>query len=97
MYRRNTQSIIDYLRTHQGFDYWAVQAVQLEEKIKQSGVDDWLGVNLDTPTVSLLAQYLEKEGLDFKCNIEEYLLETGFSNLSELGVAVSRVIAGKEL
>jgi hypothetical protein len=23
MYRRNTQSIIDYLRTHQAFDYWA--------------------------------------------------------------------------
>jgi hypothetical protein len=97
MYRRNTQSIIDYLRTHQGFDYWAVQAVQLEEKIKQSGVDDWLGVNLETPTLSLLAQYLEKEGLEFTCNIEEYLLETGFSNLTELGVALSRVMAGKEL
>ena len=97
MYRRNTQSIIDYLRTHQGFDYWAKLAVGLEEKIKQSGVDDWLGVNLDTPTVTLLAQYLEKEGLELKCNIEEYLLETGFSNLTELGVAVSRVMAGKEL
>jgi hypothetical protein len=97
MYRRNSQQIIDYLRTHQGFDYWAVQAVQLEEKIKQSGVDDWLGVNLETPTVTLLAQYLEKEGLEFKCNIEEYLLETGFSNLTELGVALSRVMAGKEL
>ena len=95
MYRRNTQQIIDYLRTHQGFDYWAKLAVESEKKIQKSGVDDWLGVNLETPAFDLLAQHFEKEGLDLKCNHEEYLLETGFSNLTELGVALARIEAGK--
>ena len=96
MYRRNTQAVIDYLRTHQAFDYWAVQAVESEKRIKQSGVDDWLGVDLKNTPFELLAQHFEKEGLDLKCNNEEYLLETGFSNLTELGVALARITAGKE-
>ena len=96
MYRRNTQAIIDYLRTHQAFDYWALQAVEMEKRIKASGVDDWLGVNLETSSFEMLAQHFEREGLDLKCNNEEYLLETGFSNLTELGVALSRIAAGKE-
>jgi hypothetical protein len=96
MYRRNTQSIIDYLRTHQAFDYWALQAVEMEKRIKDSGVDDWLGVNLETSAFELLAQHFEREGLTLNCNHEEYLLETGFSNVTELGVALARIAAGKE-
>lgn len=95
MYRRNTLAILNYLRTHQGFDYWAQLAVAAEKRIQASGVDDWLGVNLETPAFDLLAQHFEKEGLDLKCNNEEYLLETGFSNLTELGVALARIAAGK--
>jgi hypothetical protein len=97
MYRRNSQQVIDYLRTHQAFDYWALQAVQAEKRIKESGVDDWLAVDLERGPFELLAAHFEKEGLELKCLPEEYLLETGFSNLTELGVAVSRVMAGKEL
>jgi hypothetical protein len=96
MYRRNSQQIIDYLRTHQAFDYWATQAVEAEKTIKQSGVDDWLGVDLERGPFQLLAAHFEKEGLELKCSGEEYLLETGFSNLTELGVAVARITAGKE-
>jgi hypothetical protein len=95
MYRRNTLAILNYLRTHQAFDYWAIQAVEAEKKIQQSGVDDWMGVNLETPAFDLLAKHFEKEGLELKCNNEEYLLETGFSNLTELGVALARIAAGK--
>lgn len=97
MYRRNTQQIIDYLRTHQAFDYWANLAVEAEKRIEQSGVDDWLGVDLKNTSFELLAEHMEKEGLDLKCNPEEYLLETGFSNLTELSVAVARITAGKEI
>ena len=82
------------MRTHQAFDYWAKLAVEAEKRIKQSGVDDWLGVNLETPAFELLAQHFEKEGLELRCNNEEYLLETGFSNQTELGVAVARIAAG---
>jgi hypothetical protein len=96
MYRRNSQQIIDYLRTHQAFDYWATQAVKAEKAIKESGVDDWLGVELERSSFELLDEHFEKEGLELKCNTEEYLLETGFSNLTELGVAVARITAGKE-
>jgi hypothetical protein len=97
MYRRNSQQIIDYLRTYQAFDYWAVQAVQAEIRIKESGVDDWLGVNLERGSFALLADHFEKEGLELNCNHEEYLLETGFSNLAELSVALERLrAAGKE-
>ena len=96
LYRRNTQSILDYLRTHLGFEYWAKEAAEAEEKIQAKGVDDWLTVNLETPVFTMLSQHLEKEGLELKSNGEEYLLETGFSNFTELGVAISRVRAGKE-
>jgi hypothetical protein len=96
MYRRNSQQIIDYLRTHQAFDYWAIQAVQAEKRIKASGIDDWLGVDLERGSFNLLAEHFEKEGLELKSNTEEYLLETGFSNLTELGVAAARIAAGKE-
>jgi len=96
MYRRNTLAIINYLRTHQAFDYWAKLAVEAEKKIQASGVDDWLGVNLGTQPFELLTQHFEREGLDLKCSQEEYLLETGFSNLTELGVALARIAAGKE-
>lgn len=96
MYRRNSQQIIDYLRTHQAFDYWAVQAAQAEQKIKESGVDDWLGVNLERGAFALLADHFEKEGLELNCNHEEFLLETGFSNHTELSVALERINAGKE-
>lgn len=95
-YRRNTQSIIDYLRTHQGFDYWAIQAAQAEAAIKKSGVDDWLSINTEAPTLELLKAHMDREGLELKCNAEEYLLETGFGNFSELGVALARIAAGKE-
>jgi hypothetical protein len=96
LYRRNSQQIIDYLRTYQGFDYWAAQALKAEEMIKNSGVDDWLSVNLECGADALLAEHFDKEGLELKCTLEEYLLETGFSNLTELGVALERLNAGKE-
>jgi len=96
MYRRNSQAICDYLRTHQAFDYWAGQAVKSEKAIKQSGVDDWLGVNLEKTAFALLNEHFEHEGLDLKMLPEEYLLETGFSNCTELSVALERIKAGKE-
>jgi hypothetical protein len=96
MYRRNTQQIIDYLRTHQAFDYWALQAVEMEKRIQATGVDDWLGVDLKNPAFDLLAEHFEREGLELKCLPEEYLLETGFSNLLELSIALRRISALKE-
>jgi hypothetical protein len=96
MYRRNTQALLDYLRTHQGFDYWAVQAAQVEARIAERGADDWLSVNLEKNSFELLTEHLEREGLELKALPEEYLLETGFSNLTELGVALARIAAAKE-
>lgn len=95
-YRRNTRAIIDYLRTHQGFDYWAIQAVREEEKLRRCGADDWLSINLETPPLRQLLDHFEKEGLELKSTPEEYLLETGFSNMAELSVAVQRTAAAKE-
>jgi hypothetical protein len=96
MYRRNTQQIIDYLRTYQAFDYWALQAVAAEKRIQASGVDDWLGVDLKNTAFELLTEHFEREGLELKCLPEEYLLETGFSNLLELSIALRRISALKE-
>jgi hypothetical protein len=95
-YRRNTRAIIDYLRTHQGFDYWAIQAARAEEKLVKRGADDWLSINLEVPALRQLADHFEKEGLELKSTPEEYLLETGFSNFTELSVALQRIAAGKE-
>jgi hypothetical protein len=95
-YRRNTQALLDYLRTHHGFDFWAKEAAIAEARIAERGADDWLSLNLETPAFSLLAEHFEREGLELNALPEEYLLETGFSNLTELGVALARIAAGKE-
>lgn len=92
-YRRNTQSVLDYLRTHQGFDYWAIQVAQAEAQIRASGVDDWLAINLETPAFVALKRHYDEEGLELHASPEDYLLETGFSNPTELGVALSRIAA----
>jgi hypothetical protein len=96
LYRRNTQAILDYLRTHDAFEYWAKEAVVAEERLKQIGVDDWLAIDMETPVFNLLLKHFENEGLELKANPEDYLLETGFSNMPELGVALARINAGKE-
>lgn len=95
-YRRNTAAIIKYLRTHQAFDYWALQALRLENRIEKTGVDDWLGINLEKSPWTMLQEHAEREGLEIKSNQEEYLLETGFCNPADLGVALARINAGKE-
>lgn len=95
LYRRNTQGLIDYLRTHQAFDYWAIQAASVESLIKEKGVDDWLGINLEKNSFALLAEHFECEGFDMQSNPDEYLLETGFANPTDLGVALMRLAAVK--
>jgi hypothetical protein len=95
-YRRNTRAVIDYLRTHQAFDYWAIQAARLEQKLVARGTDDWLTINLETPPLRQLSDHFEKEGLELTSTPEEYLLETGFSNFTELSVALQRTAAAKE-
>lgn len=94
--RRNTRAILDYLRTHQAFDYWAAQAALKEELIATRGIDDWGGIDLERSPWAMLAQHFESEGLEFKCSREEYLLETGFINQHELAIALNRLLAAKE-
>jgi hypothetical protein len=94
VYKRNTQAILDYLRTQQGFDFWAVQAAQREARLL--GNDDWLTIDVDKPPFQRLVEHTENEGLELKITPEEYLLETGFLNLNELSVALQRTAAGKE-
>ena len=95
MWRRNTRSILDYLRTHQAFDYWALEAAKLEARIKKNGADEWLGVDPNQNAFAPLAEHFEREGLDLKMSPEDFLLETGFSNQTELAVALARINAGK--
>jgi hypothetical protein len=68
----------------------------MEKRIQATGVDDWLSVDLKNTAFELLAEHFEREGLELKCLPEEYLLETGFSNLLELSIALRRISAGKE-
>jgi hypothetical protein len=95
-YRRNTQALLDYLRTHQGFDFWAKEAAKVEATIAQRGADDWLSLSMEIPPWQLLIEHFEREGVELKALPEEFLLETGFSNLTELGVALARIAAGKD-
>jgi hypothetical protein len=94
--RRNTQAMLNYMRTHQAFDYWAQLAAQKEEQIAAKGIDEWSDLDLATSPFSLLEEHFESEGLELKCSSEEYLLETGFSNMHEMTVALSRLSAAKE-
>lgn len=94
--QRNTRAILDYLRTHQAFEYWAEQAAQKEQLIAERGIDDWGGISLEKSPWLMLAEQFEAEGLELKCSREEYLLETGFSNQNELTIALNRLLAAKE-
>lgn len=94
--KRNTRAILDYLRTHQGFDYWIEQAAHKEATLSANAVDEWSGVDLDKSPWTLLAAHFENEGLELKASQEEYLLETGFSNNRELAIAITRLMALKE-
>jgi hypothetical protein len=93
--RRNTCAILDYLRTHQGFDYWAIKAAQKEAQIERMGIDEW-SLDLETSAWKLLDDQFESEGLELRSSQEAYLLETGFNNKRELAVALSRLAAAKE-
>jgi hypothetical protein len=93
VYKRNTQAILDYLRTQQGFDFWAIQAAQREAALAN---DDWLQLDIEVPAFARLIAHMDAEGLDLKITPEDYLLETGFSNLKELSVALQRTAVGKE-
>jgi hypothetical protein len=93
--RRNTGAILDYLRTHQGFDYWALLAARTEARIAEKGVDEQI-FDLDTPVWKRLGEHFDEAGLDLKSSHEEFLLETGFSNPHELSIALSRLAAAKE-
>jgi hypothetical protein len=93
--RRNTCAILDYLRTHQGFDYWAIKAAQKEAQIERMGIDEW-PVDLETSAWKLLDDQFEAEGLELRSSQEAYLLETGFNNKRELAVALGRLAAAKE-
>jgi hypothetical protein len=93
--RRNTSAILDYLRSHQGFDYWAVKAAQKEAQIAARGIDDWQ-LDLEASAWKLLEDQFETEGLELTSSQEAYLLETGFSNQRELAVALGRLAAEKE-
>jgi hypothetical protein len=92
--RRNTSAILDYLRSHQGFDYWAIKAAQKEAQIAAKGVDDWQ-LDLELSPWKLLNDQFEAEGLELTSSQEAYLLETGFSNHRELAIALNRLLAAK--
>jgi hypothetical protein len=93
--RRNTCAILDYLRSHQGFDYWAIKAAQKEAQIERMGIDE-REVDIETSAWKLLQEQFDREGLELKSSQEAYLLETGFNNKRELAVALSRLAAAKE-
>lgn len=93
--QRNTCAILDYLRTHQGFDYWAIKAAQKEAQIERQGIDDWQ-LDLEVSAWKLLNDQFEAEGLELNSSEEAYLLETGFNNKRELAVALGRLAAAKE-
>lgn len=95
MSKRNTRSILDYLRTHQAFDYWANLAAQTERDIQRAGVEDWESLSVEIPVWRKLQEHMNSEGLEQRCSNEEYLLETGFINQGELAMALARLSALK--
>jgi hypothetical protein len=90
MHRRNTQRLLDYLRTADAYSYWAMEAAEFEKKITQSGQLETLTIDLSISPHRLMLEHLEKSGQSIDGDLETYANESGFNSLAELSVALER-------
>jgi hypothetical protein len=96
LHRRNTQRLLDYLRSADAYSYWAKEAGTFEERITKSGALDGLLIDLDTNPHKLMMDHLAKSGQSVDGDLETYVQETGFNSLTELSIALERDRLGEE-
>ena len=61
--------------------------------VSSLGADAGFAVDLERPVLSRLIEALESRQMPLHATLEEYLLEAGWGNLTELGVALARLEA----
>lgn len=96
LHRRNTQRLLDYLRSCDAYSYWAKEAAAFEERITKSGSLDTLHVDLGANPHAMMMEHLAKSGQSIDGTLETYVDETGFNSLTELTVALARDKLGEE-
>jgi hypothetical protein len=88
--RRNTQRLLDYLRSADAYSFWAQEAARHEKRIQQEGDAAAISIDLDASPHALMMEHLEKSGQAIDGKLEDYVKETGFASFSELMVALTR-------
>lgn len=90
MFRRQTQTILDYLRTHDDLRGWLDDCADAERAIVDHENNDAVEIDLSENPQVILQEHLEQTGLEISGNLEGYLRETGISTVDELRVCLQR-------
>jgi hypothetical protein len=96
LHRRNTQRLLDYLRSADAYNFGAVEAAAFEHKIVESGAVDTLTIDLDANPHLLMMKHLERSGQSIDGDLDTYVHEAGFNSLTELSIALNRDKLGEE-
>jgi hypothetical protein len=88
-----TKIMLDYLKSHNSYTYWAKECAQKEAAIQAKGIDASLLISASTSVDQQLAAHCQKSGLTIDGSLEEFVSETGFCSTYELSVALERLRA----
>lgn len=90
MFKRQTQTILDYLRTHNQLSMWLEDCADAERAIVSSDNADAVLIDFTENIQKLLQEHMEQTGLQISGSLENYLRETGIGTMAELRVCLSR-------
>jgi hypothetical protein len=96
MFRRQTQTILDYMRTHNQLQMWLDDCADAERIIVDRENTDTVGIDFTENLQGMFQEHLEATGLEIAGTLDNYLRETGISSVAELRVCLSRLALARK-
>lgn len=87
---RQTQTILDYMRSHNVLQVWLDDCADCERKIVDKSNDESFSLDFGVPIENLLREHFDVTGLEISGSIEDFLRDTGIGGLDELRVCLER-------
>jgi hypothetical protein len=89
----STKIVLDYLKMHNAYGYWAQECAEKEAAIQAKGIDASLLISPGESVEAQLAAHCQKSGLTLDGTLDDFISETGFCSTYELSVALARLKA----
>ena len=89
----STKMTLDYLKSHDSYQYWATECADTETKMQRFHIDQLMSTSATEVLDRKLLTFSNQAGIIVDSNLEEFITETGFGTPHELGVALDRLIA----